>query len=156
MTNVPADGPKLPLAEVQRAAERSRSTGPWSVAHLKSCWAVLVAVGGVTAVVAALVSGGRAAAGVGVGFGIVGAFFTVSTVMIAYVGARHPKAVLVTALATYLAKIVALGVVVVLMPADGPVAPRWMAVSVAIGLVAWMTAHLTYVAKAKIFYVDPH
>lgn len=149
-------GPVLPLDEVARAAARSRSAGPWSVAHLKGCWLTLVAAGLVTAVVAALVSGGRAAVGVGVGSAIVGVFFTVSTVIIAAVGARHPGAVLVTALGVYLVKIVALGAVIVLLPADGPISPRWMAIAVAVGLVAWMAAHLRYVATAKIFYVDPH
>jgi ATP synthase protein I len=116
---------------------------------------VLLAAGVVLAVVAGLVGGGRALAGVAVGVGIVGAFFTVSTVVIAAVGAKHPGAVLVTALVTYLVKIVALGVVIVVLPAAGPVSPRWMAIAVVVGLVCWMGAHLRYVWTAKIFYVDP-
>lgn len=154
--NSPAPpGPALPVREVARAAARSRSTGPWSIAHLRWCWLTLIATGAVTAIVASLASGGRAAAGAAVGFGIVGAFFTVSTVLIAAVGAKFPKAVLATALATYIGKIVVLGAVIVLLPPDGPIAPRWMAISVAIGLIAWMATHLRYVATAKIFYVDP-
>lgn len=156
MTPAVPDGPQLPVGDVQRAAARSRAAGPWSVAHLRICWLTLVPVGIVLAVVAALVAGGPALAGAGVGIVIVGAFFTISTLVIAAVGARHPHAVLVTALATYLVKIVMLGIVIVVLPADGPIAPRWMAIAVAIGLIAWMAAHLRYVWTAKIFYVDPH
>ncbi len=147
--------PDLPLAQVRRAEERSRSAGPWSLAHLRVCWLVLLAAGAVLTVVAAAVAGGRAAASAGIGIGIVGAFFTVSAVLIAAVGARVPKAVLATALATYLVKMVALGAVVVLLPRDGYVQPRWMAGAVAVGLIAWVGAHLRYVWTAKIFYTDP-
>ena len=151
----PPSEPALPLAEVQRAEARSRATGPWSTEHLRLCWITLLAAGVVLAVVALVVAGATALPGVGVGIAIVGAFFTVSTVVIARVGARHPQAVLVTALAAYLIKIIALGVVIVLLPRHGPIAPRWMAIAVVVGLVAWMGAHLRYVWTAKMFYVDP-
>lgn len=153
---VPPALPSLPVDEVARAAARSRSTGPWSLAHLKACWFTLLAVGVVVVIVAAAAAGGTAASGAAVGVGIVGAFFTASTVVIAAVGARHPKAVMLTALGVYFVKIVALGAVIVLLPPHGPIAPRWMAIAVAVGLVAWMAAHLRFVATAKIFYVDPH
>lgn len=145
----------LPLDSVQRAAARSRAAGPWSLEHLRPCWITLLAAGAVLALVAGLTAGGRPLAGVAVGVGIVGAFFTLSAVAIAAVGARHPKAVMVTALAAYLVKIVALGVVIVLIPADGPISTRWMAIGVVVGLVAWLGAHLRYVWTARIFYVDP-
>jgi ATP synthase protein I len=32
---------------------------------------------------------------------------------------------------------------------------RWMAGAVAVGLVAWLAAHLRYVWTLKLFYVDP-
>lgn len=146
----------LPLADVARAERRSRAAGPWSLAHLKVCWLTLIAVAVVGTAVSGIWSGGRAVWGSVVGYGIVGAFFTFSTVLIAIVGARFPGAVLVTALGTYLVKIVALGAVIVTIPPDGPIDTRWMAIAVAVGLVAWMAAHLRYVATAKIFYVDPH
>lgn len=148
--------PALPLAAVARAAARSRTGGPWSVAHLRWCWLCLVAVGVILVAVAAAAAGYRAALGAGTGIGIVGAFFTLSTVAVAWVGARLPQAVLVVALGSYLVKIVALGAVIVLLPAAGPVSPRWLAFGVLAGLVAWMTTHLRYVWTAKLFYVDPH
>ncbi len=151
----PARRPDLPVAQVDRAAARSRSTGPWSVEQLRPCWIVLTGVGVLLSVAAGVVGGGRGLAGAVVGIGIVGAFFTLSTLVIAAVGARHPKAVLLAALVTYLIKIVALGAVVVLLPPDGPVSTRWLAIAVLAGLVSWIAAHLRYVWTAKLFYVDP-
>ncbi len=155
-TPPPGHHPDLRLGEVERAAARSRADGPWSVEHLTICWIVLVVVGVVLATIAGLASGGAALAGAALGIGIVGAFFTVSTWVIARVGARHPHSVLAVALATYVVKIVALGAVVVLLPRNGPVSPRWMAAAVVVGLIGWMAAHLRYVWTAKVFYVDPH
>jgi ATP synthase protein I len=156
MTKVPGGAADLPLGEVERAAARSRAAGPWSTEHLRLCWIVLLIAGAVLAAVVGPLVGGRALAGVALGIGIVGAFFTISTLVIAAVGARNPGAVLLTALGTYLVKIVALGVVIVLLPRQGPIDPRWMAITVVVGLVAWMGAHLRYVWTAKLFYVDPH
>ena len=93
--------------------------------------------------------------GAALGTAIVGAFFTVSAVVIARVGATTPKAVLPAALATYVIKIVALGIVLTLLPRDGRVDTHWLAGAVALGLVGWLGAHLRYVWTAKLFYVDP-
>lgn len=156
MTTSSSSHPDLPVAEVAAAAARSRSTGPWSVAHLRVCWAALLAAGVILAIIAGLVADGRGLVGAVIGIGIVGAFFTLSTLVIAAVGARNPGAVMITALAVYVAKIIALGAVIVLLPGAGGIDPRWMALGVAVGLIAWMAAHLRYVWVTKIFYVDPH
>jgi ATP synthase protein I len=155
MTNPPGGPAGLPLAAVRRAERRSRAAGPWNVDHLRVCWIVLVAAGMVVGVVAAVVAGGRGLLGAAIGTLIVGLFFTVSAVVIAAVGARHPGAVTKTAVAAYLVKIVILGVVLVLIPRVGAVDTRWMAIAVLAGLFAWMGTHLRYVWTARIFYVDP-
>lgn len=149
------DGPSdLRIAEAAAAAERSRA-GIWSLAHLRWCALALLGAEAVLAVVAALVAGAGAATGVGIGAVIVGGFFTASTLIVAWVGRRSPKAVMVTALVTYAVKVLALGVVLTVMPRDGFVQTRWMAAAVALGVVAWLAAHLRYVWTAKIFYTDP-
>lgn len=147
--------PQLPLAAVERAERRSRAAGPWSVEHLRLCWAVLGTVGFVFTSIVGAAGAGRDALGVAVGTLIVGAFFTLSTLVIAWVGARMPEMVLPAALGTYLLKIVMLGGVIILLPSDGPIAPRWMAIAVVVGLIAWLGAHLRWISTAKIFYVDP-
>jgi ATP synthase protein I len=143
------------VAAAERAANRSRSGGVWSLGHLPICWTALSAVGVVLAAVGVATSGGRAAAGAALGTVIVGAFFTFSAVVIARVGHRNPKLVMVAALSAYVFKIVALGVVLVLIPRDGVFDTRWMAAAVAVGLFAWLGAHMRYVWTTKIYYVDP-
>ena len=143
------------IAAAQRAADRSRTGGVWSLGHLSICWAVLGVAAVAMAVVAALVSGGRAAAGVVLGALIVGFFFSFSAVVIAKVGRRNPKMVMVAALSAYAVKIVALGVVLTLMPRDGFFQTRWMAAAVGLGLFVWLGAHMRYVWTTKIYYVDP-
>ncbi len=148
-------GSPLRTAAADRAAARSRSGGVWSLGHLPVCWLAL----GVFAVLAvafgAVVSGAHAASGAAIGALIVGLFFTVSTVVIAKVGERHPQAVLVAALGSYVVKIVALGAVLVVMPRDGAVDTRFMAAAVGLGAFVWLGAHMRYVWTTKLYYVDP-
>ncbi|WP_353647673.1 hypothetical protein ABLG96_12275 [Nakamurella sp. A5-74] len=158
-TDIPAAAlpplPPLNLAAVEKAARRSASGGVWSLGHLRICWAVLAGFAVLEGIVAGLVSGGRGILGVAIGSAIVGGFFTVSTVIIARVGAKNPKNVMKAALVSYLGKVIALGVVLVMIPRDGGVDTKWMAGSVAIGVFAWLGAHMRYVWTTKIFYVDP-
>jgi ATP synthase protein I len=144
------------IAAAQRAANRSRTGGVWSLGHLKICWSVLVTAGVLLVIGGALFSGGRAAAGAALGTAIVGAFFTVSAVVIAQAGQRNPKLVMWAALAAYVVKIVALGVVLTFLPRDGVFDTRWMAGGVGLGLFVWLGAHMRYVWTTQIYYVDPH
>lgn len=144
------------IAAAERAANRSRTGGVWSLGHLKICWAALT-IGGVLLVTAgALSAGGRAAAGAALGTVIVGAFFTVSAVVIARAGQVNPQFVMVAALATYVVKIVALGVVLTFLPRNGVFDTRWMAGGVGLGLFLWLGAHMRYVWTTQVYYVDPH
>lgn len=138
-----------------RAAARSRSGGVWSLGHLRICWTALLVAGAVLMTVGSLVAGWAAFWGVLIGTGIVGLFFSVSAIVIAKAGQRNPKMVMPAALGSYLAKIVALGFVLVLMPRDGAIDTRWMAGAVGLGLFCWLGAHMRYVWTTKIFYVDP-
>ncbi|TKV61081.1 hypothetical protein FDO65_05390 [Nakamurella flava] len=159
MTESPSDPRRVDLTPsidaTRQIAERSRTRGMWSLAHLRLCWTALLAAGAVLGVIGGLTAGSRALAGVALGTAIVGLFFTVSAVVLARVGSRNPQAVMMGALTTYVAKVIALGVVLVLMPVDGPVDTRWLAGAVALGVFTWLAAHLRYVWTLKIFYVDP-
>lgn len=137
-----------------RIADRSRAD-IWSLAHLRLCWTVLLAGGLLLAAVGAVVTGWAAVLGVALGTAIVGAFFTVSAVAIARVGASNPRLVMLVALFTYVFKVLALAVVLVLMPIDGPFDTRWMAGAIALGVFGWLGAHMRYVWTLKIYYVDP-
>lgn len=151
-------GPDLAanVVAAERAANRSRTGGVWSLGHLRICWIALIAAGVVLLVVGLLVSGHRAAAGVALGTLIVGLFFSFSALVIAKAGQRNPKLVMWAALSAYIFKIIALGVVLTVLPRDGVFDTRWMAAAVGLGLFVWLGAHMRYVWTTKIFYVDPH
>lgn len=140
----------------ERAANRSRTGGVWSLGHLRICWIALLAAGLVLTLVASLVSGSKAAAGAALGTLIVGLFFSFSALVIARVGRHNPQLVMLAALGAYAFKIVVLGVVLVAMPRDGVFDTRWMAGAIGLGLFTWLGAHMRYVWTTKVFYVDPH
>ena len=140
----------------QRIADRSRSDGIWSLGHLRICWFALV-IGGVLLGVIAAGSPPALGAVLGVLLGtvIVGAFFTFSAVVIAWVGKTNPKTVMVAALFAYVIKVFVLAIVLMTMPIDGLVNVRWMAGAIGLGLFLWLGAHMRYVWTLKLYYVDP-
>ena len=86
------DTPQRPLVDLtahtkaaQAIADRSRSEGVWSLGHLRICWLALGIGGGLLAVAGGFLGGLGAVLGVVLGTVIVGAFFTFSAVVIAWV-----------------------------------------------------------------------
>lgn len=158
----PHESPSRPSvdlsAQIKAAAEiadRSRSAGAWSLGHLRLCVLVLVAGGVVLGLVGALVAGWGAVWGVLIGTVIVGAFFSFSAVVIAWVGKTNPNTVMVAALFAYMIKVFILAVILMTMPIDGPVDVRWMAGAIGLGVFLWLGAHMRYVWTLKLYYVDP-
>lgn len=152
--------PQVDLSEQIKAAaaiaDRSRSAGAWSLAHLRICLIALVAGGVGLGVVGALVGGWGAVLGVLIGTVIVGAFFTFSAVVIAWVGKTNPNTVMIAALFAYAIKVFVLALILMTMPIDGPVNVRWMAGAIGLGVFLWLAAHMRYVWTLKLYYVDPH
>ena len=135
------DTPPRPLVDLtahtkaaQAIADRSRSEGVWSLGHLRICWLALGIGGGLLAIAGGFLGGLGAVLGVVLGTVIVGAFFTFSAVVIAWVGKTNPKTVMVAALFAYVIKVFVLAIVLMTMPIDGPVNVRWMAGAIGLGL----------------------
>ncbi|MBM9465762.1 hypothetical protein [Nakamurella leprariae] len=152
-----APGAPVDLSERSRevaAMERSAAAGAWTLRHLPGSWTALVAGAVVLSIVGGLVQGWSAVLGVSVGAAIVGLFFTVSAVVIAKIGREDPKQVMLIAMITYVIKIVALGVVMVLLPRDSVIDSRWMAGAIGLGVLCWLGMQLRSVLTTKIFYVD--
>ncbi len=141
--------------EAQKIADRSRSEGIWSLGHLRLCWIALVAGALVLGTVAGITQGLGAVLGVLIGTAIVGAFFTFSAMVIAWVGKTNPKTVMIAALFAYVIKVLVLAIVLMTMPIDGLVDVRWMAGAIGLGLFLWLGAHMRYVWTLKLYYVDP-
>lgn len=152
--------PSVDLSEQIKAAaaiaDRSRSAGAWSLGHLRLCLIALVAGGLALGTVGAIVDGWGAVLGVLVGTVIVGAFFSFSAVVIAWVGRTNPSTVMIAALFAYVIKVFVLAVILMTMPIDGPVNVRWMAGAIGLGVFLWLAAHMRYVWTLKLYYVDPH
>ncbi len=159
MTGTPQPGKPVDLTAqakaAQQIADRSRSAGIWSLGHLKLCLIALIGGGVVLGVIAALVSGLGAVLGVVLGTVIVGAFFSFSAVVIAWVGKTNPGTVMVAALFAYVIKVLILAIVLMTMPIDGLVNVKWMAGAIGLGLFLWLAAHMRYVWTLKLYYVDP-
>ena len=159
MTGTPQPGQPVDLTAqakaAQQIADRSRSAGIWSLGHLKLCLMALIVGGVVLGVIAALVSGLGAVLGVVLGTVIVGAFFSFSAVVIAWVGKTNPGTVMVAALFAYVIKVLILAIVLMTMPIDGLVNVKWMAGAIGLGLFLWLAAHMRYVWTLKLYYVDP-
>lgn len=159
MTGTPQPGKPVDLTAqakaAQQIADRSRSAGIWSLGHLKLCLIALIGGGVVLGVIAALVSGLGAVLGVVLGTVIVGAFFSFSAVVIAWVGKTNPGTVMVAALFAYVIKVLILVIVLMTMPIDGLVNVKWMAGAIGLGLFLWLAAHMRYVWTLKLYYVDP-
>lgn len=156
MPTPPSDAlPPLRLEFAARAEAQASTGGAWSLRHLRLCWTALAVAGGVLTVVAFLVRGSGAGVGSLLGTLIVGAFFTVSAVVIAKVGARRPESVMWAALGAYVVKMLALYIVIAVVPRDGFIDTRWLAAAVGVGLMAWLAAHMRFVWTNKIMYVSP-
>ena len=159
MKAVPQPGQPVDLsAQVKAAqaiADRSRSAGIWSLGHLRICWAALIVGATILGVAGWFAAGLGAVLGVVIGTVIVGAFFTFSAVVIAWVGKTNPKTVMIAALFAYVIKVLVLAIVLMTMPIDGPVNVKWMAGAIGLGLFLWLAAHMRYVWTLKLYYVDP-
>lgn len=149
------DLPPLRYELAARAEAAAATSGAWSLRHLRICWAALVLAGTAMTFIGFVVVGSRAGWGSLLGMVIVGSFFTLSAVVIARVGARHPGKVMLAALGSYVAKMLALGIVLAVLPRDGMFDTRWLAGAVCLGLAVWLAAHMRFVWTNKIFYVVP-
>ena len=147
--------PPLRYELAAKAEQAARTGGAWSVRHIRVCWLVLAGFGVIFTAAGFLISGSRAGWGALVGTAIVGAFFTVSAVVIAWVGRHAPTKVMWAALSTYVLKMIGLGIVLALVPPDGVLDLKWMAAAVGLGIAVWLGGHMRYVWTNKIFYVDP-
>ena len=102
-----------------------------------------------------LLRDGKAALWVLAGLAIVAAFFSSSSVAVAWAGRLDEQFTLPAALGTYAAKIVLLGVLLVSARGQTWVDERALAWSVLVGTLAWTGVHIRRVWTAKLYYVDP-
>ena len=103
----------------------------------------------------AIVGGGKGLTGAVLGVGLVIAFFGISAFAM-FQAARHsPQAMMVTAITTYLVKIVALLFFVAKFSGTTAFDGKLFGLTVIVCVLAWTTTQVFVSAKLKIPYVEP-
>ena len=112
-----------------------------------------LAAGVVTAVVAALASGGPAALGAALGAGLVCAFFGFGALVLGVVATVSPTASLLVALLTYTHQVVLVGLVFVALGRSGvldeSVDAGWLGGAVIGGTLVWLVAQIVAHTKTR-------
>jgi hypothetical protein len=98
--------------------------------------------------------GGVGAAGALAGVGVVTASYAVSSLIVAWTDLKARHLLLPVAMATYVVKFTVIGVAMWIVSSTGWAGLPWMGVLVIVSVLAWITAHATWVWRAKIPYVE--
>jgi ATP synthase protein I len=118
--------------------------------------AIPTAVAGVVLLIAgALIAGAEGALGAAVAVLLVGAFFSVGMVVIAWASRINPMMMMNVALFTYLVKIVLLFVFLTAFQDTKAFDTKVFAFSLLISTLVWTGAQARAFSKLKILYVDP-
>jgi hypothetical protein len=113
------------------------------------------AVAAVAAVVTGLVAGWADAVSVLVGAAIVTAFFSVSSLVVAWAGRIDDTFTLPAALGTFLVKALILFAFLSALPDDGWLDVRTLAFTVVAGALLWSGIQLRWVWTRQLYYVPP-
>jgi prepilin signal peptidase PulO-like enzyme (type II secretory pathway) len=105
--------------------------------------------------VTGLAAGWSAGIGVLVGAVIVTAFFSVSSVVVAWAGKMADSFTLPAALLMFFVKALVLFVILDRLPADGRLDRRALACAVVAGALLWSGVQLRWVWTRKLYYVPP-
>ena len=117
----------------------------------------------VTAVVAVIaiavsggLSGGKGVAGAALGVALVAAFFAISVLAVGRAARISPQAMMITAMVTYLVKIVVLLIFVVRLSSTTAFSTRSFGLSALACILAWCGAQIFWSLRLKFLYVEPH
>ncbi|MEU1846005.1 hypothetical protein [Micromonospora sediminicola] len=128
-----------------RAAEATADRG-WRLRHLPVLLAAVAVVAAVAAVAGGVWRGADGALGAAAGVAVTAASYTLTTVVLAWADARDPQLVLPFGLGLYVAKMTALGGVMVLVASTGWPGLIPFCVGVAAGVVVWTGVHIWWLA----------
>ncbi|MCZ7435701.1 hypothetical protein O7598_04785 [Micromonospora sp. WMMC241] len=128
-----------------RAAEAAADRG-WRLRHLPVLLAAVAVMAAVAAVVGGVWRGADGALGAAAGVAVTAASYTLTTVVLAWADARDPQLVLPFGLGLYIAKITALGGVMVLVGSTGWPGLIPFCLGIAAGVVVWTGVHVWWLA----------
>jgi ATP synthase protein I len=117
----------------------------------------------VTAVVAAImaavsggVAGGKGLLAAVLGSALVAVFFAISVLAVGRAARVSPQAMMITALATYVVKIVLLVIFVARFSDTTVFNPRMFGLTALACILAWSLSQVFWSMKLKFLYVEPH
>ncbi|MEU4578119.1 hypothetical protein ACBI99_34250 [Nonomuraea sp. ATR24] len=122
---------------------------------LKSAAIPTLGVGAVAVVVSLLVAGGGGALGALLGVLLVGVFFSISVVAVAYAARVSPQMMAIAAMVSYLVKVIVIMVMLVTFRDTTLWNTQAFAWTVVAGTVVWTAFEVRAFMKTKMLYVDP-
>jgi len=113
------------------------------------------AAGAIMAVISVAVGGGKGLLGSVLGIALVAAFFAISVLAVGRAAKVSPRAMMITAMTTYIAKIVILLFFVVRFSNTTAFNPRLFGLTAIVCILAWSASQVTWSLRLKIPYVEP-
>jgi ATP synthase protein I len=117
--------------------------------------ALTAAAAAIMVALSAALVGVKGLIGALIGVAIVTVFFGISVLAVGRAAKHSPQAMMVTALATYLVKIVALAVIVSSLAGATAFSNRTTGVVAIACILVWSAAQVTTTMKLKMLYVEP-
>jgi len=113
------------------------------------------AAGVVMAVICLAVGGGKGLLGAVLGIALVAVFFAISVVAVGRAAKVSPQAMMITAMTTYIAKILILIFFVVRFASSTTFNTRLFGLTAIVCILAWTASQVTWSLRLKIPYVEP-
>ena len=120
----------------------------WSIALTSVVAAVAV-------VICAVLGGAKGSYGALIGVGVVAAFFGISIVAVGKAAKVSPMAMMVTALASYLVKVIAFAIVLGLLRHSTAFNGRMLGFTAFACILTWCAAQIVTMMRTKALYVTP-
>jgi ATP synthase protein I len=122
---------------------------------LRRSAAMTAAVAAVMVALSTAIGGGKGALGALLGTAIVAAFFAISVFAVGRAAKVSPQAMMITAMVTYIAKILALLLFVARFRNSTAFNPRLFGLTAIVCILAWSASQVTWSLRLKIPYVEP-
>ena len=113
------------------------------------------AVGVVMAVISLAVGGGKGLLGSVLGIALVAVFFAISVVAVGRAAKVSPQAMMITAMTTYIVKILVLLFFVVRFASSTAFNTKLFGLTALVCILAWTASQVTWSLRLKIPYVEP-
>jgi len=117
--------------------------------------AVTAAAAAVMVALSAAIAGGKGAIGALLGTALVAVFFAVSVVAVGAAAKVSPQIMMLTAMLTYIVKILVLLFFVVRFANTTAFSPRMFGLTAIVCILAWSASQVTWSMRLKMAYVEP-